>query len=256
MSNPLLDSKQAEYTWKGHKYPRVTSILACLNKPALVPAAVKATTLHIASLVAADADIDWVDVKREYRRQWDRKAADGTAVHLAIDAAVNGHELEVELTPTQDAMMRQFYRWQRGFGPDYLATEVAVFSDTHDYAGTVDFIARTGGRTLLIDTKTGFDLWPVMALQLAAYGHGEWMVHSGQKTDIPPLDGLAVLHLRPDRFALREVRPDIIPLAWEAFLGARRAHRWMEGSGKATDLVFDVPALPTATFIPEKESVA
>ena len=251
MSNVLLDSKQAEYTWDGHKYPRVTSILACLNKPALVPAAVKATALHIESLINAGSEIDWIDVKREYRRGWDRKAADGTAVHLAIDADINGHELEAELTPTQEAMMRQFYRWQRAFGPEYLATEVAVFSDTHDYAGTADFIARIDGRTLLVDTKTGQDMWPVMALQLAAYGHAEFMVHSGQSQPLPTLDGWAVLHLRPDAFALREVKPDLRERAWAGFLAARAAHTWMEGDGKATDLVFDAPLLPTVTFIPE-----
>lgn len=252
MSNVLLDSKQAEYTWDGRKYPRVTSILACLNKPALVPAAVKATALHIESLVNAGADIDWIDVKREYRRGWDRKAADGTAVHLAIDADINGHELEAELTPTQEAMMRQFYRWQRAFGPEYLATEVAVFSDEHDYAGTADFIARIDGRTLLVDTKTGADMWPVMALQLAAYGHAEFMVHSGRSKPLPTLDGWAVLHLRPDAFALREVKPDMRERAWAGFLAARAAHTWMEGDGKATNLVFDAPLLPTVTFIPEK----
>lgn len=252
MGNVLLDSKQAEYTWDGHKYPRVTSILSCLAKPALVPAAVKATALHIESLVNAGADIDWIDVKREYRRQWDRKAGDGTAVHLAIDAAVSGQETDVELSPTQEAMLRQFYRWQRAFAPDYLATEVAVFSAAHDYAGTADFIARIDGRTLLIDTKTGADLWPVMALQLAAYGHAEWMVHSGKAQPLPPLDGWAVLHLRPDRFALREVRPERREQAWRGFLAAREAHLWMEGDGKATDRVFDAPLLPTETFIPEK----
>lgn len=252
MSNPMLDTAQREYQWDGKSYPRVTSILSCLNKPALVPAAVKATTLHIQSLVDLNEPIDWLDVKREYRRQWERKANDGTAVHAAIDAAINGHELEVELSITQEAMVRQFYRWQHGSKPDYLATEVAVFSDTHDYAGTADFIARIGGRTLLVDTKTGQELWPVMALQLAAYGHAEWMVHSGRKQDIPPLDGWAVLHLRPDTFALREVRPDVRDIAWRGFLAARAAHTWMEGDGKATDLVFDAPALPTHTFIPEE----
>ncbi len=253
MSNPLMDSKQAEYVWKGHKYPRVTSILACLNKPALVPAAVKATALYIESLVSEGLDdIDWIDVKREYRRGWDRKAADGTAVHLAIDAAINEQPFEAELTPTQEAMMRQFYRWQRAFAPEYLATEIAVFSATHDYAGTADMIARIDGRTLLVDTKTGADLWPVMALQLAAYGQAEWMVHSGREQPIPELDGWAVLHLRPDRFELREVKPDLRDIAWRGFLAARAAHTWMEGTGKSTDLVFDAPALPTSTFIPEK----
>jgi len=250
MSAVLLDSKQAEYTWDGHKYPRVTSILACLNKPALVPAAVKATALHIEELVNAGGDIDWIDVKREYRRGWERKAADGTAVHLAIDAAINGHELDVELTPTQELMLRQFYRWQHGSAPDYLATEVAVFNATNDYAGTADFIARIGGRTLLVDTKTGKDLWPVMALQLAAYGNAEFMVHSGQAQPLPELDGWAVLHIRPDGFALREVRPDLRDIAWHGFLAARQAHTWMEGTGKATNLVFDAPSLPAETFIP------
>ena len=251
MSNVLLDSKQAEYTWDGHKYPRVTSILASLNKPALVPAAVKATALYIESLVNAGADIDWIDVKREYRRGWDRKAADGTAVHLAIDAAISGQELDVELSPTQEQMMAQFYRWQRAFAPVYTATEVAVFNETHDYAGTADFIARlSDGRKLLFDVKTGKDLWPVMALQLAAYGHAEFMVHSGQRVPLPELDGWAVLHIRPDAFALREVRPELRDIAWRGFLAARQAHTWMEGDGKATGLVFDAPALPTETMIP------
>ena len=91
-----------------------------------------------------------------------------------------------------------------------------------------------------------------MALQLAAYGHAEFMVHSGSAQPLPALSGWAVLHLRPDSFALREVRPDLRDLAWRGFLAARAAHTWMEGDGKATDLVFDAPLLPTATFIPEE----
>jgi hypothetical protein len=247
-----LDESGKAYTLNGKKYPRVTGILACTAKPALVPAAVKVVTEHIRSVVDGGLEIDWVDVKREYRRQWDRKANTGTLVHAAVSSAIAGEPIDSDaLTDEQNAILDQFYRWQRGFAPVYLASEFAVFSDTHKYAGTADMAMQIDGRTLLVDVKTGKDLWPDVALQLAAYANADFYMVGGKRVTPWRFDGWAVLHLRADRFELREVRDEYRELAWRRFCALREVAYWTQAEGQKVDQVLDGLLLPTATFIPE-----
>jgi hypothetical protein len=247
-----LDESGKAYTLDGKSYPRVTGILACTAKPALVPAAVKVVTEHIQSIVNGGTEIDWIDVKREYRRQWDRKATTGTLVHEAVSAAIAGQPVDPDLlTDEQHAIVDQFYRWQRAFAPDYLASEFAVFSDTYEYAGTADMAVRIDGRTYLVDVKTGKDLWPDVALQLAAYANADFYMVGKQRVTPWPFDEWAVLHLRSERWEFRAVRDEYRELAWRRFRALREVAYWTQHEGQKVDQVLGDLLLPTETFIPE-----
>jgi len=246
-----LNESGKAYTLDGQLYPRVTGILACTAKPALVPAAVKVVTEHIKAIWDAEGVIDWMDVKREYRRQWDRKASTGTIVHEAVSSAIAREEFDWELLSDEQAqMVEQFWAWERAFAPQYLASEFAVFSDTFRYAGTADMAVQIEGRTLLVDVKTGKDLWPDVALQLAAYANADFYMVGGKRVRPWPFDGWAVLHLRSDRWELREVRPEVRDLAWRRFRALREVAYWTQIEGTKADKVLGDLLLPTSTFIP------
>src|SRR3990170_4434209 len=101
---------------------------------------------------------------------------------------------------------------------------------THGYAGTLDAIAKIAGETWLIDYKTSKGVYPETALQLAAYGHAEFIGRPGDPTRyaIPPVDQYGVLHLRPEGYELVPMTVDAS--TFEAFLSAKRLTEWKSGA--------------------------
>ena len=80
--------------------------------------------------------------------------------------------------------MRSFTSWVNDFRPRFLATEFSVFNLRHVYAGTGDaivevFIVPPGELTprwvrILVDYKSGKDIWSEAALQESAYIRGDF----------------------------------------------------------------------------------
>jgi hypothetical protein len=240
------------------KYRRVSSILNCANKEGLVPGAVKATALHIQALSDAGADIDWIDVKREYKRQWKAKADNGTVIHDTILKIARDEPLEFEdYTADQHKTLDQFENWRRAFAPRFLHRECVVYNTRLDYAGQFDFMALIGGVLVLGDYKTGSDIWPETALQLAAYANAEWLIDlDGNHVPMPTAQEWAIVHLRPDRQQMFRIDDSkVMREAWQAFQGLRAYARYPHGIGQKLERLGEW-ALPTATFLPREVDAA
>lgn len=176
----------------------VTTIIGCLDKPALVYWSAEQTALaavHQAKTWQAIADssgdqeaVEWLKQARFKRGRGQRSAADlGTAVHAACEEyALTGRRPEVddEVAPFLDQFDRWLDRWQ----PEYHATEVTVYSPSYGYAGCCDgflsVVDRDGQNVrLIIDYKTSREAYdkqgrakgpyPEVGLQLAAYRYAE-----------------------------------------------------------------------------------
>jgi PD-(D/E)XK nuclease superfamily len=111
----------------------------------------------------------------------------GSAVHLAIEKILRGEELRIDTkvedktkSTEQDAALREltyeelvciqsFIEWRNEVKPEVIATETTVFSDTHNYAGTVDFVCRIEGVPYVIDFKTSKQVSRAHELQVSAY---------------------------------------------------------------------------------------
>lgn len=106
----------------------------------------------------------------------------GSKVHLAIEAILRGEEVRIdsqfmskengqleELTLEECDCLLSFVAWHKEANPTALASEIVVFSDSHGYAGTVDFVCRIGDQFWIIDFKTSQQIWPSHELQLSAY---------------------------------------------------------------------------------------
>lgn len=125
----------------------------------------------------------WLREARFRRPPGERSASElGTAIHDACEQyALTGVRPEVddELRPYLD----HFDRWVQKHSPEFLATELTVYSDDYGYAGTLDFIARVHGVVVIGDYKTSKKSkdsrgkakkpYPEVALQLAAYRYAE-----------------------------------------------------------------------------------
>lgn len=132
-------------------------------------------------------------------RGWDEAEAiktqagdKGTKVHLAIEDIMQGKEVRIdskypnkstgndeELTLEECDAVLSFINWRKEKEIDYIVEtitfEKTLFSDQHDYAGTMDWAVKLTNKATkeaeywIIDFKTSQYVWPSHELQLNAY---------------------------------------------------------------------------------------
>lgn len=106
----------------------------------------------------------------------------GSKVHLAIADILGGKEVRIdskyinkateqleELTLEECDCILAFKGWFDVIKPKVIAWETTIFSEIHNYAGTIDFICEIEGETWIVDFKTSQYIWPEYELQLSAY---------------------------------------------------------------------------------------
>jgi hypothetical protein len=107
-------------------------------------------------------------------------AARGTDVHKAAESLALGVVPKVE--PEIEPYVEQYRRFLEDFAPEFVMAEAPVYSRKHGFAGTLDAVAKIGGKTVVCDLKTtahGPDSgksrppFAEVALQLTLYRHAE-----------------------------------------------------------------------------------
>src|SRR3990172_181392 len=158
-------SGQRYYDWRSERYWSVTTILSGgVPKPALLPWGIKMVAEGAVEAVESGTLAGMVEQDREGAIRW-LKGLPWAHRDKAADLGT-------------------------------AVPEASVFNRTERYAGTLDAIATIGGRTLVIDVKSGKGVYPETALQLAAYRWAEFVgVPDGSEQPMPPTVGAAVLHL-------------------------------------------------------------
>lgn len=234
----------------------VTTIIGVLDKPAL---------MYWAASEAAECAIDnertWKamlgDDGREaaikyirdarFRRPKDRLSDTefGSRVHrLCEQYALTGTRPEVtddlflSDVDTARRCMDQFDRWLQDFRPEYVASELTIYTPEYGIAGTCDGFLNIDNTRLIFDIKSSkksYDangkpaaLFPEVSLQLAAYRHASmaavWRVRryerfrrryyllSGQEREqaipVPEVDGGIGIKITPDHCTAFPVRCD------------------------------------------------
>lgn len=269
----------------------VTTIIGCLDKPALLYwSAEQAARAAIASARTLQARVEeegeaavvkWLRDAR-FRRPKDTLSATdlGTVAHaLAESYALTGTRPDrdqitatirehggpdVDIAqegPVVVAMLDRFDDWLQRFTPEYQATEVAVYSPTYGYAGTVDAFLTIDGTRFIVDYKSTRDdrdsrgnrktPYPEqVGLQLAAYRHAEfaavWRPRRTEKfrrryyllsqaereaaVPVPEVDTGLVIQLTPESCEAYPMRCD--QRVHEAFLYVQEAARWVNETSR------------------------
>jgi hypothetical protein len=231
------------YSWRNENYWSVTTILSGgLPKPVLVNWAKKYTAEYavnnftaLTELVKADPQgaIDWL--KGAAYRERDRKADLGTYVHAAMEAYSLGKPFP-EWPEAVRPRMEAFKRFVEKRAPNYVATEASVYNRSERYAGTLDAIIDLDGRRYVLDMKSSKDIYPDVALQLAAYRHAEFIgLPDGSEEPMWETDGALALHLADGEdgqgeWKLLEVDAGEDTLRY--FLYVREVFRWSETKSK------------------------
>jgi hypothetical protein len=122
----------------------------------------------------------------------------GSAVHYMAERYAAGfrHDNRGNLLASYE-YVNSFAEWMSDYGVFTLSTECRVYHKINGkaYAGTYDILADIGGKTVLIDIKTGAKAkWH--AVQLAAYAMAYPVVNGIVKAYPVNPDALAVLYLQ------------------------------------------------------------
>jgi len=159
------------------------------------------------------------------------RAAIGSRVHEAIEHfLLTGERLDTKGIEGYLRAFSMFYknyklRIERVNG--LRLVERTVWSEQYRYAGTFDFMARIDGKLYVGDWKTGKDLYPSVALQLAALAHADYILApDGTKLDMPQIDGGIGVVIREDPDTREPILSgaivDISDRVFRAFLGLRQ----------------------------------
>lgn len=183
------------------------------------------------------------------------RAEQGTSLH-ALTALVDVGRSVTGLTPDTEADLEAYVNTliREGISvvelwPGTPAVEVTVVLDRQHVAGTADRIVAVPGfdLPLIADLKTG-DLqysWQAIAVQLAAYAHGDAVYWQGadpngstdERTDMPEVDqrhGL-IINMRPGSAHVDLYVVDI-EAGWQAFSLSLAARQWRSHRALAMDL--------------------
>lgn len=99
------------------------------------------------------------------------KAKDrGSTIHSLIEAHKNGSPRIKPGTEELQGYAKAFYDWFEDINPEVLENEKTVYADI-GFAGTIDMVARIGGKVYVIDFKTskGGQVYDEAHLQVSAY---------------------------------------------------------------------------------------
>ncbi|WP_344879709.1 cytochrome [Zhihengliuella alba] len=200
------------------------------------------------------------DASRAAAAHRDGAAARGDRVHhyceqVALRQLGRDHRLEEARAALEShgegAFAHRFDEWWALYGVEPIAPEITVWNHTVGYAGTLDLVARIGGRICLIDYKTKattregrakpLDLKVVMQL-VAGYkaeemivdpAGGAWEPWPYGGDEVPLLLGVAVSEAE---VVAQQAQPATLPTYWRKFWALRQAweaDRTLAGAGPA-----------------------
>ena len=141
----------------GERVPSVTTYLSVLNKPALVA---WAWQLGVQGL--------------DYRKVRDQAGDTGTLVHYLILCQLKGEEPDLSYYTPQDlasasSPMNKFNEWLKGKDIKPILLETPLVSEIWNFGGMPDFYGVVDGSLMLLDFKTGKEVYQEAFCQVAAY---------------------------------------------------------------------------------------
>jgi len=218
--------------------PSITNVIGMKNKPGIPYWGYKQIGMFVADNLSAINLLDGdkpaiIDlVKGAPHRATDKSSNRGDLVHDWIAQRIhsNGESPTFEdIAASGDkgaiGMWEAFLRVEETYKIRWLFAETTIWSDKYEYAGTIDWMAEVLGAVTLGDTKTGNNIYPEVAMQVAAAAEADYAFDdNGNKFQLPTPERFAALHLRPTFGRLHPL--ENIEEAFKAFLGLRAVFQW------------------------------
>jgi hypothetical protein len=221
----------------GVKAPGVTSVIGMLPKPFLTfwaaKMAAECAVDNIGSLVGLAMNdrqgaIDYV--KGASRRYTKQRADIGSDAHDMFERLARG-EIVRRVHPDLEPYRAHFSEFLDTVQPEFISLEDVAWSDTHNYAGSFDAIAKVDGEIAVLDWKTSKATYPDVSLQATAYAYADKIIDAdGNETPMPHIRAGAVLHITPEQWAFKPV--EVSDRVFEQFLALRKTFDWDRETSK------------------------
>lgn len=212
----------------------------------------------------------------EAKQELEEAGLAGSKIHNAIEQLIAGRQFNYQdieyvddkgmahrgLTPEEANKLKTFIRWWHEYQPRVFASEKIVYSKTHKYAGTMDFIgtikegkidkkSKTPDKDLwfIIDWKTSGGIYPSYEMQVTSYAQAE-MEMTEKKIDKVAILRIGTRHKAGYEFKIL----DNISGPYRAFLGVLNA--WRYENPKFAPRIVEIPKtfkLPTIQKVEVKE---
>lgn len=199
------------------KVPGVTSILSMLPKPFLQYWSTKMVAEFAVDNFGSYSQLIMngqrqaaIDLLKNAPRRYTTERADvGTEVHDYYDRLSKGESIG-RVHPDIEPYIEHYHQFIKDFSPTFLMNEETIWSSTHRYAGTFDWIAEIGGEIVIGDWKTTKGTYPEVGLQLSAYRYADYVIRpDGARVPLPKnITGGAVMHVGLDGYELIPFRCD------------------------------------------------
>jgi len=164
----VVKARRGSFYWKNDlPYVSVTNALSVIDKPAL-------RYWFGQQVFRAYAANPNLNEKEALQAPWKttHKAADrGSTVHSIVEHWKQTKE-HLTTVPTQyKGYAEAFYKWVETNKVVVKGNERTVYSDMYHFAGTLDLEVEINGNKelMIVDIKTGKNLYPEVELQLAGY---------------------------------------------------------------------------------------
>lgn len=247
---PDLRSKNVGQGGRGSSYqhphtgdlvPSVTTISGLIDKSSyLVPWSSKIAAEWVAEnfdqlLGIRDPDVMVAAIKEGAEKKRNAGRDLGSLAHNTIEALCRGQRIDIP--PEVAHHVAGWMQWADRYVDHFVMIEETVWSHQFQYAGTFDVLAHfKDGRNVLVDYKTGKDIYVDAIMQLNAMANADTVVTMDGEVPLPEINGLGILHLpapvltakgKPSvrgSWSFRTVRKS--QEDFESFLALRRAYEW------------------------------
>jgi len=215
----LTNTRRGGFYWKDNEpYLSVTTILQCIDRPALrywYGQEVYRALLLEPELSEKDA------LAAPYQTSKKAKSR-GSTVHSIIEAYKGTGERIEDMPRQYQGYAMAFYDFMRDHKPEIIVQEKSVFDETEKIAGTLDMYAKLGDRYMIIDIKTGKDIYQEAGLQMSAY---RFMLENSESR----VDDIAVLLLETgkDGFPTGKYKFQTMQYDIDAFLAAKKLYCYL-----------------------------
>lgn len=160
----------------GRPIKGVTNYTGVLEKPALVPWAVKMMGIYLQQnwdpikvKTESDKTILIETAKKEYNRIKLETAQWGKDAHSWAEEWTKGKKPKMPESPQVRNAVTAFLDWFNQSGIKITSSERFVYSKKHNYAGIMDWEGKKNGSLIVGDYKTTNAIYPEMRFQVALY---------------------------------------------------------------------------------------
>lgn len=219
-------------------WPGVTTVTDVLDKPALLKwhkeQIAGAAVAHAERLVK-DREAGNVEAAIAFLLKTRNAGTDGrergSRIHETLEGIVRREAPKVDARDQSAIAGARAWLNENKVKP--LEVEAFLINETLGYGGTCDLIAVINGVVWLLDWKTSKSVafpdgkvYDDMRLQLAAYGHAEFIARIGDSNryELPAIERYGILHVTDG--GTRLYPANVTEEDWIAFRACLRLHQW------------------------------